>query len=122
MDEALFQELLQSVEELKAIRRGELEPARVTRIDFPDVADVRAEMGLTQSEFAALLGISVRTLQDWEQGRRSPRGPARALILVARHDPKTVLEAIYGASAAARLGRTRRGRPGAKRAPRRRGA
>jgi putative transcriptional regulator len=119
MDETLFQELLQSVEEIKAIRRGELEPARVTRIDFPDVAEVRADMGLTQSEFAALLGISVRTLQDWEQGRRFPRGPARALILVARHDPETVLKAIYGEPAESTLRRARRDRPRRERRRRR---
>ena len=61
-------------------------------IEFPTVADARAKIGLSQSEFAQLLGVSVRTLQDWEQGRRQPSGPARTLITLAYKNPQALLE------------------------------
>lgn len=91
-----FAELVKSIEEMKAIRRGELPPGRVTEFPDPDVAKLRRDMELTQEQLAALLGISTRTVQDWEQGRRSPRGPARALLRVAEHSPRTVLDAMSG--------------------------
>lgn len=94
MDERQFAELKESIAQMKAIVDGEVEPARVTTFDIPDVAEIRHRMGLTQSEFATVLGISTRTLQEWEQGRRTPRGPARSLLLVARHAPDVVLESV----------------------------
>ena len=60
-------------------------------IDVPDVAGIREKVGLSQSRFAALLGVSVRTLQDWEQGRRAPSGAARTLLLVADRNPRALL-------------------------------
>ncbi len=74
-------ELLQAVQDIKAGR------GRRFSLEAPeDVRAIRMQTGLSQSAFAALLGVSVRTLQDWEQGRRRPRGPARALLrIVARH-------------------------------------
>jgi putative transcriptional regulator len=71
------------LEGIREIKRGE--HGRVTKI--PEVADVRRRVGLSQSEFARLMGVSVRTLQEWEQGRRSPSGAARTLILVAAKNP-----------------------------------
>lgn len=62
---------------------------RVTHM--PSVAQVRAGTGLSQARFAQLLGVSVRTLQAWEQGRRSPSGAARTLLLIAARDPKALL-------------------------------
>jgi putative transcriptional regulator len=79
------QEILSGLRELK---RGEY--GRVNNI--PDVAKVRAKTGLSQSRFASLLGVSVRTLQDWEQGRRAPSGAARTLLLVADRNPTALLE------------------------------
>ncbi len=79
------QEVLQGLRELK---RGEI--GRV--INVPDVAAVRAKTGLSQSQFATLLGVSVRTLQDWEQGRRAPSGAARTLLLVADRNPGALLD------------------------------
>ena len=61
-------------------------------INVPDVASVRAKTGLSQSRFAALLGVSVRTLQDWEQGRRAPSGAARTLLLIAARNPGALLD------------------------------
>jgi putative transcriptional regulator len=61
-------------------------------INAPDVATIREKTGLSQSRFASLLGVSVRTLQDWEQGRRTPSGAARTLLLVAAKSPRALLD------------------------------
>ena len=73
---------------LRELKRGE--QGRV--INVPDVADIREKTGLSQARFAALLGVSVRTLQDWEQGRRAPSGAARTLLLVANRSPRVLLD------------------------------
>ncbi len=78
-------EILEGLQELK---RGEI--GRV--INVPDVAETRAKTGLSQARFAALLGVSVRTLQDWEQGRRAPSGAARTLLMIAAKNPKALLD------------------------------
>lgn len=75
------------LEGLREIKRGE--HGRV--INVPDVGTIRRKTGLSQSRFAELLGVSVRTLQDWEQGRRAPSGAARTLLQIADHDPKALL-------------------------------
>lgn len=95
MDEKMFEELMESVREAKAIQRGVKEASRRYVIENPDAKEIRGELGLTQDEFAALMGVSVRTLQNWEQGRRQPEGPARALLIVTAKQPKVVLEALY---------------------------
>lgn len=94
MRDELFQELVESVKEGGAILRGEQDAARVAVFDDPDVSALREEYGLSQAKFAALLGISVRTLQNWEQGRRHPQGPARVLLRVAAKHPRAVLDAV----------------------------
>ena len=76
------------LEGLREIKRGEY--GRV--INVPDIAKIREKMGLSQARFAQLLGVSVRTLQDWEQGRRAPSGAARTLLMVAARSPQTLLE------------------------------
>ncbi len=73
---------------LREIKRGEY--GRVTNI--PNIADIREKTGLSQTRFAQLLGVSVRTLQDWEQGRRAPSGAARTLLLVADKNPRALLD------------------------------
>ena len=90
MKKALFQELLASVEEMAAIEAGRAKPRRITRgadLLASDVRALRASFKLSQSKFAALLGISVDTLQNWEQGRRQPDGPAKVLLRVAATHP-----------------------------------
>jgi putative transcriptional regulator len=94
MRDELFNELVESIKQGGAILRGEQPAARETRFDDPDVAAIREEYGLSQTKFAALLGISVRTLQNWEQGRRHPQGPARILLRVAAKHPRAVLDAV----------------------------
>lgn len=78
-------EILEGIRDLKKGDSGRV-------VNVPAVAEIRESMGLSQSRFAALLGVSVRTLQDWEQGRRTPSGAARTLLLVAEKNPQAVLE------------------------------
>ncbi|HLN27968.1 MAG TPA: helix-turn-helix domain-containing protein [Gemmataceae bacterium] len=78
-------EILQGIREIK---RGEY--GRV--INVPDVAKTREKTELSQARFAELLGVSVRTLQDWEQGRRVPSGAARTLLMIAAKNPQALLE------------------------------
>jgi putative transcriptional regulator len=94
MREDLFEELVASVREGGAILRGEKVPSRTFVAPGVEVKSVRAKYKLSQREFAAMLGISVRTLQNWEQGRRSPEGPARVLLLIAAKHPEAVLDVV----------------------------
>jgi putative transcriptional regulator len=81
-----FQEdLLQSVRDMRSKRAAKTTKVMVTR-----ASEARARVGLTQSEFAKLLGVSVRTLQDWEQGRREPTGAAQTLLRVAEQHPRVL--------------------------------
>jgi putative transcriptional regulator len=81
------QDLLASV---KQMHRGQA--AHVTRVKLPQAAEARSRVGLSQQQFARLLGVSARTLQDWEQGRREPTGAARTLLRVAVSHPEVLLE------------------------------
>jgi putative transcriptional regulator len=94
MNEEMFNELIESVREVGAIMRGEKEPARITRFEKPNVQRIRAAYNLSQSEFARLMGVSVSTLQNWEQGRRSPQGPASVLLQVVASHPDIVWEVV----------------------------
>ena len=87
--EELGQMLLESVRQMKA---GKV--ARTEQVEQNDVVAARMASGLSQSEFAQALGISVRTLQEWEQGRRSPSGAARTLIGIAARHPQIIVEAV----------------------------
>jgi putative transcriptional regulator len=78
-------DLLESVKQMK---RGQA--ARTTHVKLPQAAEARAKMGLSQQAFAVLLGVSPRTLQDWEQGRRSPTGAAKTLLQVAVAHPEVL--------------------------------
>ncbi|MBK9704152.1 MAG: helix-turn-helix domain-containing protein [Betaproteobacteria bacterium] len=76
------------LEGLRELKRGEI--GRVKSV--PSVATIRERMGLSQDKFAALLGVSIRTLQEWEQGRRAPSGAARTLLMIAARNPQALLE------------------------------
>jgi len=89
-----FQQLLASVKEAGRIKRGELEPARRFEVKAEDVKAIRAKLNKSQSEFALMIGVSISTLQNWEQGRRQPEGPARALLKVASINPRAVAAAL----------------------------
>jgi putative transcriptional regulator len=94
MKDELFAELLSSVREGGRILRGGSKPSRSFEIKEPNVVAIRERYGLSQDQFASLLGISVRTLQNWEQGRRRPRGPARVLLRVAANHPDAILDTL----------------------------
>lgn len=79
---------LEILEGIREVKRGE--HGRI--VNVPSVASVRERTGLSQSRFAELLGVSVRTLQEWEQGRRAPSGAARTLLLIAQRNPSALLE------------------------------
>ena len=96
MREDLFNELVSSVREAGKILRGEAAPSRSFTVDSPAVQAIRNRFKLSQHEFAALLGVSVRTLQNWEQGRRAPEGAARILLQVAAKHPDAVWDVVRG--------------------------
>jgi len=89
-----FARLMASVKQAGAIRRRRLKPGRVTEFHPDDVRATRHKLGKSQEEFALMIGVSVATLQNWEQGRRRPEGPARALLRVAAKNPRAVAEAL----------------------------
>lgn len=94
MDNQQFEQLMSSIREAGEIKRGTKRAARRRVVDEPDVQSIRHSFSLTQHQFAGLLGVSVRTLQNWEQGRRIPQGPARVLLRVAKERPDVLLEVL----------------------------
>jgi putative transcriptional regulator len=95
MDEKLFNELVDSVEEMDKIRRGKKRASRKTVVKEIKAADVREQTGLSQTRFARLIGVSKRTVENWEQGRRTPGGPARALLKIVAQDPEGAVRALH---------------------------
>ena len=96
MKTATFQELLTSVRQAGQIRRGTRRPSRTTTFRAADIKAVRAKLDVSQPEFALMIGVSVATLRNWEQGRRTPDGPALALLRVAAKNPELVAAALRG--------------------------
>ena len=94
MKEDVFNELLESVRQGGEILRGERKPSRAFSAAEPDARQIRESYGLSQEKFASLMGISVGTLRNWEQGRRSPEGPAKVLLRVAAKHPEAVLDVV----------------------------
>lgn len=90
-----FRELMASVRQAGRIRRGSQRPSRVTTFKPADVKTVRRKLKASQAEFALMIGVSVATLRNWEQGRRVPDGPALALLRVASRNPAAVAEALH---------------------------
>ena len=95
MKEHLFNELAESIREAGAIKRGKMKPQREFHLGPLDIKAIRKKLHVSQTEFAHLIGVSIDTLQNWEQGRREPEGPAKALLRVAEKRPKAVLEALH---------------------------
>src|SRR5262245_46340099 len=94
MKKELFEELLESVREGGAILQGKKAPSRAFQVAEPDIRSLRERHALSQSQFAALMGISVGTLRNWEQGRRRPEGSARVLLRVVERHPDAVFEVV----------------------------
>ncbi len=95
MKDELFYELQKSIKEGGKILKGKKKPSRKFSFDDPDPKMIRKQLGLSQSKFAKLLGISVSTLQNWEQGRRKPDGPAKVLLNVAANYPEAVFNTVF---------------------------
>jgi putative transcriptional regulator len=94
MKKELFEDLVTSIKEAGKIHRGEIKASRTFVFQPEDVRQIREKLHKSQSEFARMIGVSVSTLQNWEQGRRQPEGPARALLLVASKAPEVVARAL----------------------------
>ena len=94
MEKELFDDLMESVTEAGAILRGTQKPSRVFTINAATVKDIRKDLSLSQSQFASVVHVSIKTLRNWEQGIRTPDGAAAALLTAIRNDPKHVLAAL----------------------------
>jgi putative transcriptional regulator len=95
MNDKDFKKLVESVKQMGAIMRGEDIPHRKTVVTTVDVKRLRERLNLTQNEFSGMIGVSIKTLQNWEQGRREPEGPAKALLRVVEKNPQAVLSALH---------------------------
>ena len=95
MDKELFADLVQSIKEAVAISKGESAPSRSFTVAAPDVKQVREKTGLSQSAFAQMIGVKVKTLQNWEQHRREPTGAAVALLTIFDRVPEVALKALH---------------------------
>lgn len=94
MDNDMFDELMTSVQEMDDIVKGQKQPARRFEFPEPEVKAIREQMGVSQDKFAVILGVSKRTVENWEQGRRHPTGAARSLLKIVEADPQHALEAL----------------------------
>lgn len=95
MKRTLFEDLLQSLKEAKDISKGKTKASRRFTVTPPDVKVLREEIGLSQSEFARLMRVSIKTLQNWEQHRRNPTGPAAALLKIVSKAPDIALKSLH---------------------------
>ncbi|OAT32225.1 putative MerR family regulatory protein [Buttiauxella brennerae ATCC 51605] len=94
MDKQLFARLSESMAQMNEMVEGEREPSRVTEVTATQVKAIRQATGLSQAGFARLISVSVDTLKNWEQGRREPTGPAKALLRAIENDPEHVILAL----------------------------
>ena len=90
-----FKELLDSIDQARKIHAGSLKAARVTKFNPIMVRSIRLKLHASQAAFAHMIGVSIDTLQNWEQGRRRPDGPALALLKVADINPRAVIKALH---------------------------
>jgi putative transcriptional regulator len=95
MDKKLFEELVGSIKQAGSIARGEALPSRSFVVEEQDVKAIRENLRLSQSEFANLIRVNMRTLQNWEQRRRRPTGPAAALLKIVAAAPEAALQALH---------------------------
>ena len=91
-----FNSLVESMKQAGQIKRGKLKPLRKFKFSPLDIKAIRSKLGKSQQEFAFMIGVSISTLQNWEQGRRTPDGPARALLKIASENPTAVNRALEG--------------------------
>lgn len=94
MDKVLFDRLVLSMRQAADISSGKRKPARRFDVQPTSIKALRAQTGLSQAKFAELLSVDLGTLRNWEQGRREPTGPAKALLRAIHRDPENVLRAL----------------------------
>ncbi len=94
MNDKDFADLVESIKEAGEIKRGLRKPSRAFEYTPMDIKAIRQKLDKSQREFALMIGVSVGTLQNWEQGRRKPVGPARALLRVAAQSPEAFRDAL----------------------------
>ncbi len=94
MKKEMFDELLESVQEMDEIIQGKKFASRSFNFPDPEVKAIRDRLGVSQEKFANLLGVSKRTVENWEQGRRHPTGPARSLLRIVEADPMHALQIL----------------------------
>lgn len=99
MKDEMFNNLLQSVKEADAIIKLTKSPARTFEIKAPDIKKIRAKLGISQTDFAFMIGVPIDTLQNWEQDRRQPQGPALALLHIFKNDPKEAFNILHSSYA-----------------------
>jgi putative transcriptional regulator len=90
-----FKDLLASIDQVREIHAGKRKPSRVFKFDPIMVKNLRLKLRASQAKFARMIGVSVDTLQNWEQGRRRPEGPALVLLKLVEAAPETVLQALH---------------------------
>ena len=90
-----FKDLLTSINQARRIHAGVIKPGRIFKFQPIIVTNIRRKLHISQAEFAHIIGVSVDTLQNWEQGRRRPEGPALALLKVAETNPEAVMKALH---------------------------
>ena len=96
MDKQHFDQLIKGVREMERHMSGKpVRGVKVTELEEPDVRAIREAARISQSQFAKLIGVNLRTLQNWEQHRTRPTGPARALLKIVASDPKSAIEALH---------------------------
>ena len=94
MNKNVFAELTESIKEAGAIKRGEVKPSRRFEVKPPNVRRIRRRLAASQSRFASMIGVSINTIQNWEQGRCTPSGPARILLVVADRNPDLLIQTL----------------------------
>ncbi|MCP4430992.1 MAG: helix-turn-helix domain-containing protein [Gammaproteobacteria bacterium] len=94
MNKEMFNELTESIQEMDEIVQGKKKASRRFEYPDPEVKVIRDRLGVSQEKFAVILGVSKRTVENWEQGRRHPTGPARSLLRIVEADPEHALRAL----------------------------
>jgi len=89
-----FDNLLEGIKQVGKIQRGEISPDRSFKFSPIDIKAIRTKLSKSQAEFALMIGVSVGTLRNWEQGRRTPEGPAQVLLKVVENNPQAVMRAL----------------------------
>ncbi len=108
MKKELFEDLVESIQEAGKIKKGLLKPSRVFNYKAVDVKRVRNKLHVSQGQFALMIGVSKATLQNWEQGRRMPQGPARRLLQIVERHPHVLVDSLAKKTAKKRRAKSKK--------------